>query len=67
MNRNERVVIKSFTQMRKRNRRRRRRAAMVLLDTYADVRVLHPALAALFREEHVASHLVTHTTLGVRL
>lgn len=66
-NRNNRVVVKSFTQMRKRSRRRREKAVMSLLISGDDLKVLHPAIAALFREEHLASHLVAKTTYGVRL
>lgn len=67
MSRSDRVVIKSFTQLRKRNRRRRHKAVWVLLIAGDDLKVLHPALAALFREEHIASHIVIKATLGVRL
>lgn len=66
-NLNERVVIKSLTQLRKRNRRRRHKAVWVLLIAGDDIKVLHPAIAELFRGEHIASHLVTKTTWGVRL
>lgn len=66
-NRNNRVVIKSLTQERKRSRRRRQKAVRSLLVSGADFRVLHPALAALFREDYLTSHLVMETTWGIRL